>query len=166
MGELALVGNHSTVPLTQISCNTVFSKSQNARKAGTLSTGNFNDKYDSYALPLLELQYKNLRSTYVFTKHCRWLKKYHADPSQLLNLSSFPSFYLLFWHNCNLLDFLRKYFFENKNSDQLPISFIQFRFSCNQSIRKTFTPCRKLSLKCTNVLISGKAYVLLFIASF
>ena len=37
MGELALVGDHSTVPLTRISCNTVFSKSQNARKAGTLS---------------------------------------------------------------------------------------------------------------------------------
>ena len=30
------VGDHSTVPLTRISCNTVFSKSQNARKAGTL----------------------------------------------------------------------------------------------------------------------------------
>ena len=36
MGELALVGDHSTVPLTRVSCNTVFSKSQNARKAGTL----------------------------------------------------------------------------------------------------------------------------------
>ena len=36
MGELALVGDHSTVPLTRISCNTVFSKSQNPRKAGTL----------------------------------------------------------------------------------------------------------------------------------
>ena len=35
-GILALVGDHSTVPLTWISCNTVFSKSQNARKAGTL----------------------------------------------------------------------------------------------------------------------------------
>ena len=40
MGELALVGDHSTVPLTQISCNTVFSKSQNARKAGTLCNTN------------------------------------------------------------------------------------------------------------------------------
>ena len=38
MGELALVGDHSTVPLTRVSCNTVFSKSQNARKAGTLCT--------------------------------------------------------------------------------------------------------------------------------
>ena len=38
MGELALVGDHSTVPLTWISCNTVFSKSQNPRKAGTLCT--------------------------------------------------------------------------------------------------------------------------------
>ena len=36
MGELALVGDYSTVPLTRISCNTVFSKSQNARKVGTL----------------------------------------------------------------------------------------------------------------------------------
>ena len=35
MGELALVGDHSTVPLTRISCNTVFSKSQNERKVGT-----------------------------------------------------------------------------------------------------------------------------------
>ena len=32
MGELALVGDHSKVPLTRISCNTVFSKSQNAHK--------------------------------------------------------------------------------------------------------------------------------------
>jgi hypothetical protein len=31
-----LVGDHSTVPLTRVSCNTVFSKSQNVRKAGTL----------------------------------------------------------------------------------------------------------------------------------
>ena len=36
MGELALVGDHNTVPLTRVSYNTVFSKSQNARKAGTL----------------------------------------------------------------------------------------------------------------------------------
>ena len=36
VGELALVGDHSAVPLTQISCNTVFFKSQNARKTGTL----------------------------------------------------------------------------------------------------------------------------------
>ena len=28
-------------------------------------TGNFNDRYGSYVLPLLELQYKNLRSTYL-----------------------------------------------------------------------------------------------------
>ena len=35
-GELALVGDHSTVPLTRVSCNTVFSKSQKTRKAGTL----------------------------------------------------------------------------------------------------------------------------------
>ena len=33
---LALVGDHSTVPLKQISCNMIFSKSQNERKAGTL----------------------------------------------------------------------------------------------------------------------------------
>ena len=36
MGELALVGDHSTVPLTRVSCNTVFSKSPKTRKAGTL----------------------------------------------------------------------------------------------------------------------------------
>mgnify|MGYP001333658055 CR=1 FL=1 len=36
MGELALVGDHSTVPLTRVSCNTVFSKSQKTRKVGTL----------------------------------------------------------------------------------------------------------------------------------
>ena len=36
VGILALVGDHSTVPLTQISCNTIFSKSQNERKVGTL----------------------------------------------------------------------------------------------------------------------------------
>ena len=36
MGELALVGDHSTVPLTRVSCHTVFSKSQKTRKAGTL----------------------------------------------------------------------------------------------------------------------------------
>ena len=36
VGDLALVGDHSTVPLTRISCNKVFSKSQNVRKAGTL----------------------------------------------------------------------------------------------------------------------------------
>ena len=35
-GELALVGDHSTVPLTRISCNTVFSKYQNVHKAVTL----------------------------------------------------------------------------------------------------------------------------------
>ena len=38
VGDLALVGDHSTVPLTPISYNTVFSKSQNVRKAGTLCT--------------------------------------------------------------------------------------------------------------------------------
>ena len=36
VGISALVGDHSTVPLTRISCNTIFSKSQNARKVGTL----------------------------------------------------------------------------------------------------------------------------------
>ena len=41
MGELALVGDHSTVPLTRISCNTVFSKSQNPRKAGSNGYGVF-----------------------------------------------------------------------------------------------------------------------------
>ena len=35
-GILVLVGDHSTVPLTRVSCNTVFSKSQKTRKAGTL----------------------------------------------------------------------------------------------------------------------------------
>ena len=39
VGGLAVVGDCSTVPLTQISCNTVFSKSQNARKAETLCNG-------------------------------------------------------------------------------------------------------------------------------
>ena len=38
MGELALVRDYSTVPLIPISCNTVFSKSQNARMTGTLCT--------------------------------------------------------------------------------------------------------------------------------
>ena len=38
MGELALVGDHSTVPLTRVSRNTVFSKSQKTRKARTLCT--------------------------------------------------------------------------------------------------------------------------------
>ena len=38
VGGLALVGDHSTVPLTRDSCNTVFSKSQKTRKAGTLCT--------------------------------------------------------------------------------------------------------------------------------
>ena len=33
---LVLVGDYNTVPLTRISCNTVFSKYQNARKEGTL----------------------------------------------------------------------------------------------------------------------------------
>ena len=41
MGELALVGDHSTVPLTRISCNTFFSKSQN--KAVTLCTVDLED---------------------------------------------------------------------------------------------------------------------------
>ena len=63
MGESALVEDHSTVPLTQISCNTVFSKSQNARKAGTLcsnvlplhfsprqASSNQNSKFDSHLL--------------------------------------------------------------------------------------------------------------------
>ena len=36
VGNLALVGDQSTVPLTQISCNPVFFKSQNPCKAGTL----------------------------------------------------------------------------------------------------------------------------------
>ena len=36
VGILALVGDHSTVPLTRISCNTFFSKSQNVRKAENL----------------------------------------------------------------------------------------------------------------------------------
>ena len=39
-GGISISGDHSTVPLTQISCNTVFSKSQNARKVGTLCTVN------------------------------------------------------------------------------------------------------------------------------
>ena len=36
VGDLAVVGDHITVPLTRISCNTVFSKSHNVPKAGTL----------------------------------------------------------------------------------------------------------------------------------
>ena len=39
MGGLALVGDHSTVPLTRVSYNMVFSDFQNARKAGTLCSG-------------------------------------------------------------------------------------------------------------------------------
>ena len=35
-GTLASVKDHGTVSLTQISCNMVFSKFQNARKVGTL----------------------------------------------------------------------------------------------------------------------------------
>ena len=37
--KIALSESISTVPLARISCNTVFSKSQNARKAGTLCNG-------------------------------------------------------------------------------------------------------------------------------
>jgi hypothetical protein len=29
--------------------------------------GNFENKYDSYALPLIEFQYKNLSSQYIFS---------------------------------------------------------------------------------------------------
>ena len=61
VGILALVGDHSTVPLTQISCNTVFSKSQNARKAGTLCIGlNYNHNWVEIFLKTL------LRSQWVF----------------------------------------------------------------------------------------------------
>ena len=47
--------------------------------------------YDSYVLPLIEFQYKTLSSHYIFTRNCKGLKRYHANPSQLLNLSS-PNF--------------------------------------------------------------------------
>ena len=39
-GKIVLSESISTVPLTQISCKTVFSKSQNARKAGNLCVNN------------------------------------------------------------------------------------------------------------------------------
>ena len=42
-GIFAVVGDCSTVPLTQISCNTVFSKSQKAPKARTLCIRNWKD---------------------------------------------------------------------------------------------------------------------------
>ena len=59
---------------------------------------NFKNKYGSFVLPLIEFQYKILSSHYIFTINCMGLKIYHADPSQLLNLS-FPNFV----HNyCNL----------------------------------------------------------------
>ena len=38
VGDFCVSRGLTTVPLTRISCNTVFSKSQNARKAGTLCT--------------------------------------------------------------------------------------------------------------------------------
>ena len=55
MGELSLVGDHSTVPLTRISCSMVFSKSQNARKAGTLCTIQ-NCIYDSGKVDCLSMK--------------------------------------------------------------------------------------------------------------
>jgi hypothetical protein len=36
VGDFHISRGFTTVPLTRISCNTVFSKSQNERKAGTL----------------------------------------------------------------------------------------------------------------------------------
>ena len=55
MGELALVGDHSTVPLTRVSCNTVFSKSQKTCKAGTLCTSQGNAQMTSISLKMVEV---------------------------------------------------------------------------------------------------------------
>ena len=39
--------------------------------------------------------------------------------------------------------FFKKLFLKEWTSDQLPISFIQIRFSCNPNIKETFTQCQK-----------------------
>ena len=52
------------------------------------------------------------------------------------------------------MDFLRSYFFKNEPLDQLPISFIKIRFSCNQNIGETLTRCKK---SVSNVLITGES---------
>ena len=52
------------------------------------------------------------------------------------------------------MDCLRGYFFKNEPPDQLPISFIQIRFSCNQNIGETLTQCEK---SVSNVLITGES---------
>ena len=58
VGDLVLVGDHITVPLTRISCNTIFSKSQNERKAGTLC---------SIFFPFFGKKYKN-KLKFIFDK--------------------------------------------------------------------------------------------------
>ena len=83
MGELALVGDHSTVPLTRISCNTVFSKSQKTRKAGTLCKqikprpNDFVRELSSIAYGLLVHLSKIMLSTFPFDgllSKCLFLK--------------------------------------------------------------------------------------------
>ena len=48
---------------------------------------NFRNKYVWFSI---EFQYKTLNSHYKFIINCRWLKRYHAYPSQLLTQFVIP----------------------------------------------------------------------------
>ena len=77
MGELALVGNHSTVPLTQISCNTVPKWNQNARKAGTLCNKYFKGLFVKYRFGQEKIR-SGAPDVYIFTIYF-YLKAKHVQ---------------------------------------------------------------------------------------
>ena len=71
VGDLVVLGDCTTVPLTRISSNTIFSKSQNARKSGTLCNMNISPR-DLYIMTLCRKGKKAFDSesnTCVFEPH-------------------------------------------------------------------------------------------------
>ena len=130
MGELALVGDHSTVPLTRISCNTVFSKSQNACKVGTLCTRSHVWNYNLSCLMIFDenvawmllcvffassftfrfiMQLFRVHATMIFC-----IRNYEKKPSKVAQIGPFfsvlqldqmlPKFQFMFHKNCSLRD--------------------------------------------------------------
>ena len=81
--ELALVGDHSTVSLTQVSYNTFFFKSQNASKVGTLyscqkgSKVDFQTQFNSLLIHIIKSP--PLRSPYYI-----WRRESKCDVSPFL----------------------------------------------------------------------------------
>ena len=104
-----LVGDHSTVPLTRVSCNTVFSKLQKTRKAGTLCT------WESMVIHYLHV---NLYQRQQYAYICGYQKEEHIISSNMwVHISKKVVWFIYF-------------FFFWKKKIEMGINFRLFRNEC------------------------------------